>query len=537
MEEQAPTQEITIDAEQPVKEATKDVGTFWERLDQVLQLNLQAAQMRERVDDLLEEFPDRVNNREDRNSFLFQPERLLISSNDDVQPPSFQTDPSIAFSYAPNTLLSQYFSQFRIRLKRALVNVKSIQMLSAVLPNVIQNIPDNSIIFLYYRLRNITNSIQGAWDDTTIYDAGDIVFPTTPTEYYVCQEYNSNVGPEDNYWIQVGYIQDAPIWNATTTYSTGQQVQYNGQFWQSTQNNNVNVKPGFLYWVPVDLPDDLDRPNYWDLNEDHLCSVYLDPTVVLPEAYNPATNPLLFNRTFQDYQDLLSSINFAATQGPNATHVNDISFNYDATLNKFIFEPQNIDEEYYYLPAGFEDPNVTSYLQTFGDLYGVPLSPGYTLNLRMGFTWNGRMPNPFEQNPYSNDYFPKSIYAFLRPIDPALTQPPYNLQAWGTNVVTANSYADLVNTSCVRIYCDCIFGSTQDSDNTNRSDAEGLLSVVPVATNNLGVAFYQNNFNNPLTKIPGIITEIGIRLVNDQGLPFYLPNSATCLLELGITYK
>ena len=68
MEEQAPTQEITIDAEQPVKEATKDVGTFWERLDQVLQLNLQAAQMRERVDDLLEEFPDRVNNREDRNN-------------------------------------------------------------------------------------------------------------------------------------------------------------------------------------------------------------------------------------------------------------------------------------------------------------------------------------------------------------------------------------------------------------------------------------------------------------------------------------
>ena len=125
----------------------------------------------------------------------------------------------------------------------------------------------------------------------------------------------------------------------------------------------------------------------------------------------------------------------------------------------------------------------------------------------------------------------------MRPKDPRFLAAPFNLQPWTADQVTANSYGDLVNTSCVRIYADVIMGSTQDSNNTKQDDAEGLLSVVPINATNLGVGFYQNNFDNKLTKLPSIITEVGVRLVNDQGLPFSLPNSATVLLELSIDYS
>ena len=110
-----------------------------------------------------------------------------------------------------------------------------------------------------------------------------------------------------------------------------------------------------------------------------------------------------------------------------------------------------------------------------------------------------------------------------------------------SNLITFNSYPDLVNTSCVRIYADFTLSSTLDSLGSalpiGTSTQQGLLSIIPINTNNLGVGFYQNNFNNPLTKIPQNITEIAIFMLTDQGVPFYLPNSATVLLELAIEYK
>jgi hypothetical protein len=75
-------------------------------------------------------------------------------------------------------------------------------------------------------------------------------------------------------------------------------------------------------------------------------------------------------------------------------------------------------------------------------------------------------------------------------------------------------------------------GSTQDSNGK-----AGLLSVVPMNASNLAVGYYQNNFNNPLTKVPDIISEIQILLVTESGDPFYLPNSAVVTLEMYVLYK
>lgn len=519
-----------------VTEPTKSVKTFWERLDEVLNLNLQSAQMRGKVEELLEQFPATERLRDKSQSFLFQPDRVLLSSNDDVQPSSFLTDKSVASSFTPVIQPAQYFSAFRIRLRRALVNVTSIQLLSAVIPNAIQNIPDNSTKFFYHRLRSLALSQKGVWNSATIYFTGDIVTRLGST--YVAQTLSQTVTPNVVYWTLLPYQPNQngiTAWNSLTAYNFNDRVIYNGNYYACV-TGNIGIVPGVTYWKAITLPANLNVPNYWDLPYS-LQSVDIFPTTVVPESLAVADqNPLYFNRTFTDYSDLLGTLNLCATSATLATVPNDISFTYNQTLNKFTFVPSatGIAAGYFYFPAGYEDAAVTDFYNTIPNQDNVTWIPGYTLNLRLGFTWNGVLPDPFQQDPYTTNIMANVLYPFLRPIDPRYTTGPTPDSF--SNYLTFNSYCDLVNTSCVRVYADCVLGSTQDSDSTNRVDAEGLLSIVPVNATNLGVSFYQNNFNNPLSKIPKIITEIGIRLVNDQGQPFLLPNSATVLLELAVDY-
>jgi hypothetical protein len=171
------------------------------------------------------------------------------------------------------------------------------------------------------------------------------------------------------------------------------------------------------------------------------------------------------------------------------------------------------------------------------NLFYTPASQSI-LNTRLGQTWNGLFDNPLLMtNPWTNIQFQSGLFWYMRGQDPG-----YNVLAYPVeqNQLTFYSYPDLVNTSCVRVYADFTFTSTEDSLGSSVQDTQnldGLLSLVPINATNLGVSFYQNNFNNPLTKIPDNITQIGITMLNDQGLPFYVPNSAVILLELAIEYK
>lgn len=518
MEEQIPiTEEQAVNQveEQPVEqevEPTKNIKNFWERLDEVFSLTVQNSKTREQMEQLIEQFPEVAKINQQFSSALFQPERISLCSNDDIQPSSQvpgvneQTQP-----YRPDTghYPSEMFSNFRIRLQRPLRNVKSLQLLSATIPNATTNIPDSQTFFWWYKLRNVNDSVKGAWNGATTYIPGDIVTFLGGT--FVCILENTNSQPVG---VQIG-----------------------------------------VGWIPTTLPTDLTRPNYYDLNPYHLYYVYLAPTYFFPNDYLN-NEPNYFNRTFQDYQDVVDALNFCMSQAQgNNNQQLDISFQYDATLNKIIMIPSatELSDGFYYLPCGYEDQNIPLFMQEdgtdphfviyFGGTTGFPPSqiyftPQSTLNTRLGFTWNGRFPNVFTlNNPWADPSFYKIFYWYMRKTDPVLTA---SVGAMITEKVTANNYADLVNTSCVRVYADFTFGSTQDSlgstNDVTQPIREGLLSIVPVNTTNLGIGFYQNNFNNPLTKIPKNITEIGITLLTDQGLPFYLPNSATVLLELAVEY-
>jgi hypothetical protein len=490
-DEQAEVPDITQTAEESPREQpnqTTSVKTFWERLDEVFTQN---TQFKEKLDEILDQLPTETRVDGPYRSVLFQPERLAISSNDDIQPSSSVAE-SVSQDGAllPNVRPSEYFSQFRIRLPRPLINAKSIQLLSCVIPNAVQNIPDNSTFFFYYKLRNVALSTKGAWSAATDYDSGDI-------------------------------------------------VTFMGNTFASLQSNNMNYQPTGVqlgvWWTQITPPVDTTRPNYFDITYDHLQKVILSPSFFLPERTAGLLSELAYNRTFTDYNDFLTSINYCAATLPTASIPNDVSFQYSAVLNKFILvpNPAQITAGYYYFPAGYEDPNVTFGLFLASQAAPtVDYRPNYTLNLRMGFTWNGLLPSRVQQDPWTNTGLLQALFPFMRKADPILAPATYLAQQ-----MTANSYGDLVNTSCVRVYTDITMGSTEDSISNTNISAEGLLSIVPVNTTNLGVSFYQNNFSNPLTKIPPIIPEIGFRLTNDQGLPFYLPNSATVLLELAVTYK
>ncbi len=529
------TQEETQETQTQERAPIKNVKTFWERLDEVLTLNLESQQMRDKVETLLEEFPNSVQSQQTARSFLFQPERIVISSNDDVNPSTSLASAATKTASVVELLpASQSFSSFRVRFQKSLIRVKSIQLLSAVIPNAIQNIPDSSIVFYYYKIRSILLSQKGAWLVGTVYRTGDIV--TVAANSYVNRIDNTGINPTLTYWTVSLTLPPNPLdflgpWSATRNYNTvGKVVSYQGSYWTVT-TVSTNVIPGETYWIPFQVPADTSRPNYYDIDFNSLQFVQLLPSTTLFEQLPaPLNNPNLINRTYTDYQDLLGALQFCASTAATASIANDVSFAFNQQLNKFVFVPNvAANPGYYYIPCGSEDQNVTT---AQGDA-----NEGYTLNLRLGFTWNGLLPDPFIVNPYSTVTVPNVLYPFMRPIDPLFVAAPFNKTAWASNTNTANSYADLVNTSCVRIYADVAFGSTQDSNTKDRTDAEGILSIVPVNTTNLGVAFYQNNFNNELTKIPSILTEIGIRLVTDQGKPYLLPNSATVLLELAISYE
>lgn len=514
------------EAEEADVEPTKNVKNFWERLDEVFKLNVESAKMREKLDEMLEQFPQMERANPLYKSFIFQPERVSISSNDDQQPSSgtsIWTASGEQMPYSAALGTTQQFNSFRVRLPKSLVNVKSIQLLSAVIPNATQNIPNNQILFFYYQIRDLSNSIA-AFTPGPIRYPGDIV--TYFGNTYVLQA------------IDNGGVQPP---------------------------NNPN-------YIPISLAGiDLRRPNYWDLNFYRIQVVGMSPSFnyLGTDIANIYT---IQNRTFTDYADLLTTLQACAASATASSDPNDVNFVYNAQLNKVQFIGLNQAQRtgnnagrYYYLPCGYEDPNIALAIQnailngngafstesqisqTLGFLCGTPLdknisqiwSPGYNLNLRLGFTWNGNLPNPFQQpslytgSSLSLLSFPNLCRPFLRPPDTI-----YPIVTGRTPLLTANSYPDLVNTSCVRIYTDVALASTDEgvAPNPTQQNPGGLLSVIPVNATNLGVGFYQNNFNNPLTKIPRVISELGIRMVNDQGAPFYLPNSATVILELAVEY-
>jgi hypothetical protein len=175
---------------------------------------------------------------------------------------------------------------------------------------------------------------------------------------------------------------------------------------------------------------------------------------------------------------------------------------------------------------------------------GQPYQLYRTLNLRLGFTWNGlttQIAGFFPLNittliaqsvgtsvlaTFLNRLRPVPFYYTFSALDTGLSDSPYT-----SLIYTADSYANLVYTNTVSLYADFVGGSTYDSITNTQ-----LLACVPMNASNLGVTFYNSSLYCPLTKISDQIYEIEIRMLTDTGAPYTVPNSAIVSLELALTY-
>jgi hypothetical protein len=310
-----------------------------------------------------------------------------------------------------------------------------------------------------------------------------------------------------------------------------------------------------------------------------------EPNVQQDDELPPASR-YGYNRTFTDYQDLATELANSCAADPSYDssdfyglnfpifEPNDISITYNSALNKFIFTGNNdydvtsSTQLSTYLSAGYEDPllwqeTIQNYHQNayslqqfttaectgFGDfplisgINGQPYKINRTLNLRLGFTWNGV---------YSDSLFPINttelidsearpasiLITFLNRLRPIpeyffISAPAiYGANGpFGNTEYTADSYANLVYTNTVSLYADFTGASTYDSMTNTQ-----LLACVPMNASNLGVTFYNTSLYCPLTKISDQIYEIEIRMLTDTGAPYVIPNSCIVSLELALTY-
>ena len=515
------------ETEEGEREPIKTVNTFWERLDEVL--------------DNLEESKDL--SAAPARPFLNQPDRVFISSQDDQSQIISSTDVD-----------EQTFSQFNIELTKPLLNVKSIQLVSATIPQGGLSFPDEELVFWYYK------GTKAQITAGTYFVASNLHYVRILPSYYK---------PELVYnYTATGYSE----WVATTTYANGAIVTRNGNQYISIQAGNLNQDP-------------ITQPTYWTyqngvtliarntfafnrsfVNYDDLDTVLALATEADP-FYNYSTNQIkAWSATVTYYQkqfvtyggntySSLQSNNLNKNPATQPTYwyllegsllipsfiPGDIQLSYDTVTGKFkMIVPDGTTS--FYCSAGYNDTNVANQslflqvLTTQSDFltamptgYGQPYTIARTLNLRLGFTWDGNnrttdiaasigsasfsLLNRFRPSPLNANF----IQGLLGGIDTIV-------------IYTADTPPNMVLSNRILIYADFVGPST-----TGSGSYENLLCSVANA-GTLGVLNYMATFFNPLTKVAPEIYTIQVYLRSDTGVPYRLPNSAIVGIELAIQY-
>jgi hypothetical protein len=285
----------------------------------------------------------------------------------------------------------------------------------------------------------------------------------------------------------------------------------------------------FYYRIPIVGGGDY-SPNYAALTVANMKIVRLLSTYTYsPSNYTAAAAATYgFNGNFNEYSDLVTTLNKSCAADPNASSLGsyfvagDISFSLDEISQKIIFTGNNAKDvngrpQYYYVPVGFSDPNLPAFQAALQAILPFPLlqfQTNYTLNKRLGFLWNGV--NVADE-----------AISFMYPAPNFVSLPWTNYR----NLYWAETFANLVYTQNVFLYCDVMGGSTQD---TNLPD--NLLAVIPIDKAQLGVQTYQSSMSCPLTKMVKNMYEMSISMKTDTGEDLWIPVSGFVNIEFALTY-
>lgn len=459
-------------------------------------------------DRLLQLFPDQVIQLKEYTSFVNQPERIQITSQEDIN------------DYDPTTLTSYY--NFRVRLPRPALNVKTLQLARASIPNCVPNIVDTELTFWYYALPTVS--------------VGNIYVNNAGVPGDLAYTFDTS----GNIYTPVGAL----VPNAVVYFDSGN-IELTGT------NYTYDFQAASAGGVPIAVYDGVDL-DYWieytspqvaGLKSNYLRYIRLMPSNAQPELMELAGFVGGFNRTFSDYADLVSELNNSTVDDPlngeaalnNVVGTfkfvaNQVAFSYSERFNKIVFT--GLDDYFSYCPVASDDDRwmaAAVELQqrdrqnprfTFSGAIEViqPWVPYRNLNLRLGFN--------YAIYPQGENFL-----NMIRPIPPFIASPPALNDIWNPYDHVAPGYADLVYSACCHLYTDITGGSTVDTMMN-----KALLGSVPMNTPNLGVGFHSLPLNNPLTKIATQLNEIYIEMRTDSGTPFYLGNNAIVSLEIILTY-
>ena len=625
------TDRLELPANQEVRAPIRSVETFWERLDSLLG-NLEENSSSKKTPAF--------------HSFLNQPERVNISSDSDLSTVQAQFG-----------IQEESFNSFKVSIARPFLDVKSIQLLRASIPNAVTNIPDNECTFWYYRLPfcysgTISLSIPGVvgYSNAAFATTGVITtplttsgitfaFPSQPTAGKVTYATGSITGLAVGSQVNISGITPAgysgtftvfqvnPPNSFTVVNATTGTASYSSAAWTTQVTDTIDFNLGTIndasgafrgyynvtdaaygtniatiynYETPpvsigtitaTNASKIIQQPSTSNLYMNRLLPSYYKEELFDYSTYKQAQYPYTtygLNRTFGDYQSALTELQKCSLRDPaydtnggvdlsgailmrNFFIPGDITFSFNEQINRFRMTGNNASVTATspainigarrYLIAGFNDPNIATKAEQLrvlsagisggrrsldfpavvgASMSGMPYILYKTLNLRLGFVWDGAFKSIVAIVDNTVNGVQRSLLNRLRPImfDSVGSEAPVTAPGLigitspqFTTVYTADTYADLVYTNTVSLYADFVGGSTYDSITNTQ-----LLACVPMNASNLGMTFYNSTLYCPLTKISDQIYEIEIRMLTDTGAPYTIPNSAIVSLELALTY-
>ena len=479
------------------------------------------------------------------------------------------------------------FSEFQVNLPLPVLDVESLQLLSANIPQASQNIPDSACVFWYYRLAQIqgtTPTVDNLYCVRLLpsyyrpeFYTGDYGVNRTFKNYYdvatelaksclrdiawtnwladpvnalnytipfcpgdISITYNSTL---NKFQTAGNYALSPPaykVWNDATAYVVGDQV-------ISVASMSIDVTYICIQNITAGIIEPMNLPLYWQRNNQPFVYSWDSGTDYTKGQYTSYLNIL--------YKAVLNST--GVTPLGNYTYWAEV----DMDDTQFVWNN--------YLLTGPSDPNVIAKQNTllsdgaqigmyeiskywdFQELgfpfpVGIPPqpfnpAPRRLLNTVLGFTWNGIF-NPQNLTGISATAFNEipsqltELYNRLRPVPfyvpEGLLSEGYGATPTESNYYTADGYCNLVFSSVIYIYSTIVLASSLDTQRTSN-----LLAVVPLNCGNLGVTFANNFIENPLTKVNGDLYTVGIELFNEYAEPYYLTNNAVATFIFKMTYK
>ena len=251
-----------------------------------------------------------------------------------------------------------------------------------------------------------------------------------------------------------------------------------------------------------------------------------------PSSYYPPAGFTAFtkNRYVANGTELATLLNLAASTGGDSVSynpiwiANDITFTYNAATNQMTFKGNDATAGTSYCNAAYDSPLVRIYLISgFMSMNNPglmsPIQPyilGYTMNLKLGYALSYNTVQPF------NDGSP--------------TLGAANIGGEGipsTSQVPVDSYLNLVPTSAIYIFASWA-GTGGQSGQGNRN----LLGVIPMNQPPFGLITYQQQGTEPyLINVLSDIYDLTIELRTDTNNPYFLPDSASVNVVLGLEYN